>query len=419
MAQTGKLGSVDSLLANVQPAFVTAEPTLPTITTESGRLGGQLGDVVLALGGAIGAIAIHVSAESVLVPAQTATPAPTFAPHSSPLWALGGQDSQLGNTGLAFAGVDADPPAIATQSGQLARQLGDLVPGFGGLIGAAVIHLSAGNALAIAQAANPDPTFAPRLSPAWVLGGRDAQPGVMQPAFAGAEETRPATGDHTGQLGTLHSLLGNMRPALGEQEGGGGANIVYATAESDLSLSGEAGVTAVLGCAAFSPIDLAELAQATRVLALAADNVLAVTDTATRNDLLSGSAESSISLDVAAGFTAARAVATESTLALTDAAANIGGQLIEAAAQSQLTVDATAGFTVARAAAAESALGLDDSAARNNLLSGSTESLIGWRPRQPLQPCERWRRKANCRFPSMRSGSCLPSSTCRLSPRSV
>lgn len=376
MAQTGKLGTVDSLLANVQPAFVVADLTPPTATTASGRLCGQLGDTILALGGVIGALVVHVSAGSVLVPAQTADPASTFAPHASPLWALGGRDSQLGDTGLAFAGEDGSPPAITTQDGRLGGQLGSLVPGLGGMTGAAVIYLSAETALAIAQWAAPDPTFASHSSPAWVLGGRDSQPGVMQPAFAGADDARPATGDHTGQLGTPDSLLGNMRPALGEEEGGGGANIVYATADSNLPLVSEARVTTALGCVASSPIDLTDLAQATRVSALAAENVLAVTDSAARNDLLSGSAESSITLDVAAAFTAARAVAAASTLALTDAAANIGGQLIEAAAQSQLTVDVTAGFTVARAATAESTLALGDAAARNNLVDASAESSI-------------------------------------------
>ena len=107
MAQTGKLGTADSQLANLQLAFTTADPALPSVTTESGRLGGQLGDTVLALGGVIGASVIHLAAESVLAAAQTADPAPTFAPHASPLWALGGQDSQLGDTELAFAGADA------------------------------------------------------------------------------------------------------------------------------------------------------------------------------------------------------------------------------------------------------------------------------------------------------------------------
>ena len=175
---------------------------------------------------------------------------------------MGGQDSQLGDTELAFAGADVLPPAITTQSGRLGGQLGGLVPGLGGLVGAGVIRLSAESVLVIAETADPAPTFAPHLSPAWVLGGREAQLGAMEPAFAGAEEARPATGDQTGQLGTLHSLLGNVRPALGEEEGGGGANIVYATAESDLSLVSEAAVGTVLGLAASSPVLLSDTAEA-------------------------------------------------------------------------------------------------------------------------------------------------------------
>ena len=394
MAQTGKLGTADSQLANVQLAFAAAEPLPPSITTESGRLGGQLGDMVLALGGVIGASVIHLAAESVLVAAQTAAGEGVFAPHASPLWALGGQDSQLGDTELAFSGADAAPPTITTQSGRLGGQLGGLVPGLGGSIGAGVIHLSAESVLAIAQTADSAATFAPHPSPLWALGGQDSQLGDTELAFAGAEEARPETGDRTGQLGTFNSLLGNMRPALGEEEGGGGANIVYADAESDLAVSAEAATSVVRTCAASSAPVLSDAAGRNNLLsgaaestvsldtaaaftvarAAAAESTLALADVAGRNNLLSGAAASPISLDVAAGFTAAWAVAGESTLVLTDAAANIGGQLIEAAAESMLVLDVTADFTVARAAAAESALALADAAGRNNLLSGSAES---------------------------------------------
>jgi len=398
MAQTGKLGTVDSLLANVQPAFVAADPTLPAITTESGRLGGRLGDTVLALGGVIGASVIHVSAESVIVSAQTADPSPTFVPHASPPWTLGGQDSQLGDTGLAFAGAEEPPPAIATQSGRLGGQVGDLVPGLGWLVGAGVIHLSAESILALAHTADPAPTFVPHLSPAWVLGGRDAQLGVVQPAFAGAEEARPETGDLTGQLGTVDSLLGKMRPAWGEEEGGGGASIVYASAQSDLSLFADAAVAGVVrGCTASSTLVLSDAAGRNDLLsgitesvvsldtaagftvarAAAATSEIVVLDAADRNNLLSGSAESTISLATTVEFTAARAVAAESALSLADAAAQIGGELIEAAAESALVLDATAGITVARAALAESTLTLGDTAGRNNLIGGSAESAIG------------------------------------------
>ncbi len=377
MAQTGKLGTVESQLANLQLAFAGAEPSPPSIDTQSGRLGAQLGDVVLALGGVTGASVIHLAAESVLVAAQTADLVPTFAPHASPLWALGGQDSQLGDTEPAFAGADPSPPAITSQSGRLGGLLGDLVPGLGGLVGAGVICLSAESVLVIAETADPAPTFAPHLSPAWVLGGQDAQVGVVQPAFTGAEESQPATGDQTGQLGTFNSLLGNMRPSLGGQEGGGGANIVYADAESDLSLVGASVASAVLGLAASSPLVLFDAAETARALACAAEDTLAVMDAAARNNLVSGSAESALSPNVAADFTVARAVVGASAIELTDVAAHIGGQLIEASAESTLVLDMAADFTVARAATAESTLALVDAASRNDILTGSAESGIG------------------------------------------
>jgi len=397
MAQTGKLGTADSQLANLQLAFVTTDPALPSVTTESGRLGGQLGDMVLALGGVIGASVIHLAAESVAAPAQSVDSTPTFAPRASPLWALGGQDCQLGDTELAFAGADEPPPAIGTQSGRLGGQLGDLVPGLSGLLGAGVIHLSAESVLAISQSADPAPSYAPHLSPAWVLGGRDAQLGVVQPAFAGAEEARPETGIRTGQLGTADSLLGNMRPALGEQEGGGGANIVYASAQSDLSFSIGAAVAGIVrACAAASSLGLSDAAGRNDLLSGTAESVVSL-DTAAgftvaraaaatseivllgaagRNNFLLGSAESAISLATTVEFTATRAVAAESALALVDAAAYIGGELIEAAAESTLVLDVAADFTVSRAATAQSDLALVDAAARNNLASGSAESAI-------------------------------------------
>jgi len=376
MAQTGKLGTADSQLANLQLAFVGADPSPPSIDTQSGRLGGQLGDTVLALGGVMGESVIHLAAESVLVPAQAADWEAVFAPHASPAWVLGGGDAQLGDTQLAFAGAEEPLPTITTQSGRLGGRLGDLVPGLGGLFGPGVIHLSAESVLAIAHAVDPAPTFAPHLSPAWVLGGRDSQLGATELAFAGADEARPATGTRTGQLGTVDSLLGNMRPALGEEEGGGGANVIYANAESALALSSEAAASAVLGCAASSPVALSDAADVAHVFACSAASEITLLDAAARNNLLSGSAESAISPETTADFTAVRTVAASNGLMLTDAAANIGGTIFEAAAESPLALGATADFTVARAAAAESTLALADAAARNNLLSGASESAM-------------------------------------------
>jgi len=396
MAETGKLGAADSRLASLQLAFAGADPLPLSIDAQSGRLGRRLGDMLLALGGVLGASVIHLAAESVLTTSQTVDATPTFVPHPSPLWALGGQDARLGDTGLAFAGADAASPEVTTQSGRFGGQLGAVVPGLDGLVGAGVIHLSAESVLAIAQTADPAPTFAPRLSPAWAVGGRDAQLGIMEPAFAGAEEARPETGDRTGQLGALASLLGNMRPALGEQEGGGGANIVYASAESDLSLASEAGVAIARTCAASSTLVLSDAAGRNDFLsgaaesavspetaasfavarAAAATSEITLVDAAGRNDLLAGAAESALSLGDAANFTVAHAVTAENTLVLVDAAANIGGQLIEAAAESTSVLGMAAHFTVVRALAAENTLALVDAADRNNLLSGSAESAI-------------------------------------------
>src|SRR5208283_4989061 len=96
MAQTGSLGTPDSLLANVQLALAAADAAPPSITTENGQLGGQLGNTILALGGVTGPLVSNLSAASVLAIAQTANPAPTFAAHASPHWTLGGQDSAPG-----------------------------------------------------------------------------------------------------------------------------------------------------------------------------------------------------------------------------------------------------------------------------------------------------------------------------------
>ena len=197
-------------------------PRRPSLTTQSGRLGGQLGNTVLALGGVIGPLVSNLSAGSVLALAQTADPAPTFAAHPSPHWTLGGQDSAPGNTQPAFTGADAPLPALTSQGGRLGGQLGSTVLALGGVVGPLVSNLSAASVLAIAQTAIPAPTFAAHASPRWVLGGQDAYLGGERLAFAGADPPQPTTGTQTGKLGTSASLLAGMRLALGEQEGAAG-----------------------------------------------------------------------------------------------------------------------------------------------------------------------------------------------------
>ena len=250
----------------MQLAFTGADETPPSITTQSGRLGGQLGDTILALGGVVGPLTFHLAAESVLAIAQTADPAPTFVAHPSPHWALGGHDSQLGAMEPGFTGADDPGPTVTTQTGRLGRRLGDTVLGLDGVVGPRTFCMTAESVLAIAQTADPAPTFVAHASPHWTLGGHDSQLGSMELAFAGAADSRPLTGTQTGKLGTVYSLLGGVRLALGEQEGEALPG-VEVTAESVLSLSSEAAVGIVRSRAATSTLDLVATAGRNNLLA--------------------------------------------------------------------------------------------------------------------------------------------------------
>ena len=142
MAQTSQPGTPDSLLANVQLAFAGAAAAPPALTTQGGRLGGQLGSSVLALSGVAGPLVSNLSAASVLTLAQAADPAPAFAAHPSPHWVLGGQDAELGATELAFTGAATPSPTFTSQGGRLGGQLGSTVLALGGAAGPLVSNLS-------------------------------------------------------------------------------------------------------------------------------------------------------------------------------------------------------------------------------------------------------------------------------------
>jgi hypothetical protein len=412
MAQTSQLATADSLLANVQLAFTGADETPPSITTQSGRLGGQLGDTILALGGVVGPLTFHLAAESVLVFAQTADPAPTFVAHPSPHWALGGHDAQLGVMEPGFTGADDPGPTITVQTGRLGRRLGDVVLGLDGVVGPRTFCMTAESVLAIAQTAATGPTFVAHASPHWTLGGHDSQLGGMELAFAGAAAPRPLTGTRTGKLGTVYSLLGGVRLALGEQEGealpgvevtaesvlslsseaavgivrsraatstldlvatAGRNNLLAATAESTISLDTTAAFAVARAVAAENTLELTDEAGRNNLLDASAENTLELTDAAGRNNLLTGAAESTISADVTVAAAAVRLLAAESVLELTDEAESAALPLF---AESELSLDTTAAFTVARAVAAESILDLVDEAGRNNLLNASAESTV-------------------------------------------
>ncbi len=397
MAQTGQPGTPDSLLANVQLAFAGADAALPSITTQSGRLGGQLGSSVLALGGVIGPLVSNVSAGSVLAFAQTANPAPTFAAHASPHWVLGGQDAAPDNTQPAFTGADTPLPALTSQGGRLGGQLGSTVLALSGVAGPLVSSLSAASVLAIAQTAIPAPTFAAHASPRWVLGGQDAYLGGERLAFAGADQPQPTTGTQTGKLGTPTSLLAGMRLALGSQEGGGGATITYVTAasvlaassnaavagvvrgpaaSSTLALTGVAGVGCVRGESAASVLALTEAVVAGAVRNVAAAHALDLTDAVTAAAVFVAVAQSAASLTAAADTAAVRTLAAADAIDLTAEAARTAS--IAVGAESAIEPATAADASAVRAVAAASALDLTDEAVRTSrvIWTLSVESAI-------------------------------------------
>jgi hypothetical protein len=354
MAETGKLGTADSLLASVQLAFAAAEATPPEITTQDGRLGGELGSTILALAEVVGPLTFNLSAESGLALAQTADPAPTFAAHSSPHWTIGGQGSRLGAMEPAFTGAEASLPTPTVQTGRFGATLGSTVLGLDGVVGSQVTHLSAESVLAVAQTVDPAPTFVAHLARRWVLGGQDSGLGSAQLAYAGAEEPRPATGDRTGKLGTANSFLAGMRLALGEAEGGGGATIVYGTALTALALSSDAGVAVVRG--------------------RTTSDALALTDSASATAVRSVNAASELTLVASAASAAVRDVAANDALDLVDAA--IGAAVFTVVAESAADLTVTAETLTVRTLAAADALELTDEAARTALLAINADSAI-------------------------------------------
>jgi hypothetical protein len=396
MAETGKLGISDSLLANVQLAFAADEPTLPSITTQGGSLGGQLGDTILALAEVNGRLTFNLSAESVLVLAQTADPDPTIVAHPSPDLVLGGHDSQLGGLLPAFDGEPVARPMPTTQTGLLGTSLGNVIFGLDGVAGPRVFHLSAASALAIAQTADPAPTFVAHEAPHWVLGGQDSYLGGIELAYAGTPDPRPLTGDLTGKLGTVYSSLGSVRLALGLEEGESSGGISLVDAESALALSDEATVAVARSLAAESPIslvvdagrnnllaatgesaiDLDTAAEFVAVRTLAAESQISLTGAAGRNNLLSAVAESTISVSATAVEKVVRPLTAESVLALSDEATNTGRTIYEVAGESTLSLTVAVAFTVARAAVAESTVELTSEANGFNFPLLTAESAI-------------------------------------------
>ncbi|MHB9044421.1 MAG: hypothetical protein ACYC35_00625 [Pirellulales bacterium] len=283
MAQTGKLGIADSLLGNVLLAFAGADDPLPSTGTMSGKLGtpaSMLGNAMPALSGPDGPKVINLWAESTLVLVSSVSCDAEIVPHAPPAWVMGSPDWQLGDAQLGLTGADDPLPTIGTRSGRLGLGLGNLVLGLDGTVGAKVVYLSAGSTLALVSAASCDAEIVPHASPRWVLGGIDNKVGNTQLAYVEVLP-RPLTGTMTGKLGTLASLLGNMRPALGEQEGDSGAHTYNVTAGNTLSLTQEASYAAIFARDASSTLSLTDSALLTRIALVSADSTLTLSDEST------------------------------------------------------------------------------------------------------------------------------------------
>ena len=347
MAQTGKLGAADSLLGNLLPAFAGADDPLPSTGGLTGRLGSPdsyLADLLFALEGQQGAQVINVTAASVLTLTHSAACDAEIVGHPSPLWALGGIDSELGDDQLAFTGPDDLPPSLGTKTGRLGTELGGVVLALGGVLGAQVINVSASSTITLTSSASCLAAIVGHPAPSWTLGGVTESLGGIQAGFAGTPDPRPMTGDRTGKLGTSASGLANVRLALGEEEGDSSAKTWNVVAASSLTLS---------SAAAVANFSRGVIASSTVVLSTGASRSVArpVAGTTT------------ISLTASAATKATRSVVAESTLMLSVSADLYPWVITEVGAESILSLGVSATGRHARFwPAAESTIVLDQSA---------------------------------------------------------
>ncbi len=356
MEQTGRLGIAGSRLGNILLAFAGEAPLLPSTGDMSGRLAvpaAMLGKVLLGAGGPDGPMVVHLWAESVLAIGQAGDGEAEIVGHIPLAWAMGSPDWQLGDSQLGFVGADDPLPALGARSGRLGVGLGNLVLAIAGAVGANVINVRATSGLELVDSAICDAEIAPHASPRWAIGSIDSPVGNMQLAYV-EEAPRPLTGTMTGRLGTVASLLGNMRAALGEEEGDGEATIIYGVATSVLNVLSQASVGVARGRSVSNAIALTDAAEAGCSLGKAADNALDLTDSA-----------------VAA---TARSVAGSDALDLVDAACGAAVFMAVAGSAADLTV--AADTLVVRTLTAADSLELTDGADRTALLALGAESVV-------------------------------------------
>jgi hypothetical protein len=207
------------------------------------------------------------------------------------------------------------------------------------------------------------------------LGTADSRLGNVQLAYAGADALRPLTGAITGQFGTSHSLLGNMRVGLGSQEGDSSVgNIYIVSATTTLTLDQTAALAAVVrACTALSAISLTAAAGRNNLLSASSISTLDLWVTAGCAISRGVAAESVISPAATATCAAVRSISAESVLSL-DVAADSSACLV--AAESAISLDSVASVAAVRSLAAESALSLAATAGRNNLVSTTAQSAL-------------------------------------------
>jgi len=118
------LGGHDSKLGSLGLDFSGLDEALPATGTRSGKLGVALGGLIVGVAGAETAKVFNLFAQSILTLADSAQSIAAIVGHPSPRWALGGQDSCLGNTELAYVSQDPRPT-----TGTLTGVLGTLASG--------------------------------------------------------------------------------------------------------------------------------------------------------------------------------------------------------------------------------------------------------------------------------------------------
>ena len=216
MAETGKLGTAESLLASVQLALAAADATPPSITTEGGRLGGQLGrhDSCPRRGSwsldlqPLGRERAGRLRRRRTLRRRSRPTLPLIGPWvvKTPAWA---------RRSRRLPGRRHRRPRRPSRPAGSAWPWAAWFSGWTAPLARMSFCMMAESVLAIAHTADPAPTFVAHVAPRWVLGGQDAYLGGEQLAFAGADEPRPATGDRTGKLGTANSLLAGDAAGIG------------------------------------------------------------------------------------------------------------------------------------------------------------------------------------------------------------